>query len=41
MNIIDGMMMPEMNWAPKLASYSSSFFAAKRRLDLRAAGRTP
>ena len=28
MNIIAGMMMPETNWAPKLASYSSSFLAA-------------
>ena len=41
MNIIAGMMMPEMNCAPKLASYSSSFLAAKRGLDLAAAGRTP
>ena len=28
MNIIDGMIVPEMNWARKLASNSSSFFAA-------------
>ena len=41
MNIIAGMIIPEMNWAPKLASNSSSFFAANARLDLRAAGRTP
>ena len=27
MNIIAGMMMPETNWAPKLASNSSSFFS--------------
>ncbi len=27
MNIIDGMMMPEMNCAPKLALNSSSFFS--------------
>ncbi|RAO55826.1 hypothetical protein ONO86_00903 [Micromonospora noduli] len=27
MNIIDGMMIPEMNCAPKLARNSSSFFA--------------
>ena len=26
-----------MNWAPKLASYSSSFFVAEARLDLRLA----
>ena len=26
MNIIAGMMMPLMNWAPNAASYSSSFF---------------
>ena len=30
MNIIAGLMMPEMNWAPKLASYSSSFVGANR-----------
>ena len=41
MNIIAGMMMPETNWAPKLAWYSSSFLSAKRCLDLRAGGRTP
>ena len=29
MNIIAGMMMPEMNWAPKLAWNSSSFCSAK------------
>jgi hypothetical protein len=29
MNIIDGMMIPEMNCARKLASNSRSFFAAK------------
>ena len=34
MNIIAGMMMPEMNCAPKLAWYSSSFFASKLGLDL-------
>ncbi len=34
MNIIDGMMIPEMNCAPKLARYSSSFLACERRLDL-------
>ena len=28
MNIIAGMMMPETNWAPKLAWYSSSFFSS-------------
>ncbi len=28
MNIIDGMIVPEMNCARKLASNSSSFFAA-------------
>ena len=27
MNIIAGMMMPQTNWAPKLAAYSSSFLA--------------
>ena len=27
MNIIDGMMIPETNCAPKLASKSSSFFS--------------
>ena len=34
MNIIAGMMMPEMNCAPKLAWYSSSFCSRERRLDL-------
>ncbi len=27
-------MLPEMNWAPKLARYSSSFVWRKRLLDL-------
>ena len=29
MNIIDGMMMPETNWAPNDASYSSEFLSWK------------
>ena len=28
MNIIDGIIVPEMNWAPKLALNSSSFLAS-------------
>ncbi len=30
MNIVTGMISPEMNWAPKLAWYSCSFSASKR-----------
>ena len=30
MNIVVGMINPEMNWAPKLAWYSCSFSASKR-----------
>ena len=33
-NIIAGWIDPEMNWAPKLASYSSSFVVAEALLDL-------
>ena len=29
MNIIAGWMIPLMNWAPKLVSYSSPFFSSK------------
>ena len=36
MNIIVGMMIPEMNWAPKLRLVElARSSAAKRRLDLR------
>ncbi len=33
MNIIDGMMMPLMNCAPKAAEYSSPFFSSKAACD--------
>ena len=34
MNIMIGMISPERNWAPKLASYSCSFSSSKVACDL-------